>query len=129
MKGAGTDANVYMWLVGEKGKTDRLELKNSLTNLNKFESGCLDVFNMDAKDVGQAKSMTIGHDNSGFGASWFLECVTVTDLADGKEFYFPCSKWFDKDKDDKKTERELPVQASDGSIQLVNDVCVMRVLY
>jgi len=122
VKGAGTDANVYMWLIGDKGKTDKMELKNSLTNLNKFESGCLDVFNMDAKDIGQATSLIIGHDNSGFGASWFLECVTVLNLADQREFYFPCSKWFDKDKDDKKIERELPVQATEGSVQLVNDV-------
>ena len=40
-------------------------MKNSLTNINKFERGQLDIFNMDAKDIGDVTKMDIGHDNAG----------------------------------------------------------------
>jgi len=106
-KGAGTDANVHVILVGDKGNSPKLELKNSLTNTNKFERGCLDIFNMDSTDVGTISKLTIGHDNSGFGASWFLDCVEVINYATNDTTYFSCNEWFDKGKGDKKIEREL----------------------
>jgi len=106
-KGAGTDANVFCTLVGESSSSPKLELKFSLTNTNKFERGCLDVFNMDSVDVGKITKMIIGHDNAGLGASWYLDCVEVNNLATGDNFFFPCAQWFDKSKGDKKIEREL----------------------
>ncbi len=69
-KGAGPDANVYVILKGETATSSKMELKFSLTNTNKFERGCLDVFNMDSIEVGKLTQLTIGHDNSGLGASW-----------------------------------------------------------
>jgi hypothetical protein len=104
-KNAGTDANVHMYIVGPKGKTEKLPLKYSLTYTDKFERGHVDVFNMEALDVGEIDKIIIGHDNSGiFGASWFLESVEVTNhgsLADS--YYFLCDNWIDKNN----KEREL----------------------
>lgn len=40
-RGAGTDANVFMTLYGDKGKTDEVQLGNATDN---FEQGQLDKF-------------------------------------------------------------------------------------
>jgi len=106
VKGAGTDANVFIQVYGEKGETERIPLKYSITNTNKFESGYLDIFNIDSKDVGKIKKILIGHDNKGFGASWFLESVEIIDLGSIEDFFFPCNKWLDK-KEENQIEREL----------------------
>lgn len=52
MKGAGTDANIYAIIHGDKGSTSKWELKDSITNSNKFENGSLDIFHFDSSDVG-----------------------------------------------------------------------------
>ena len=41
MRGAGTDANVYLTLYGDKGKTDEVPIGNATDN---FEQGQLDKF-------------------------------------------------------------------------------------
>ena len=35
--GAGTDANVFLKITGEKGDTGERQMEHSLTNTNKFE--------------------------------------------------------------------------------------------
>lgn len=91
-------------------------MKNSLTNINKFERGQLDIFNIDCIDVGKISKIDIGHDNAGLGASWFLDCVEITNYATGEETFFPCKLWFDKSKDDKKIERELIATEKTGEL-------------
>jgi len=107
VKGAGTDANVFLIIYGQNGETNKIPLKNSLTNTNKFEAGCLDIFNLDATDVGKIQKIRLGHDNAGLGASWFVDSVEITNIATGDVDFFPCNKWFDKKLDDKQIERDL----------------------
>lgn len=45
MRGAGTDANVFMTLYGDKGKTDEVPLGNATDN---FEQGQLDKFKVNS---------------------------------------------------------------------------------
>ncbi|XP_052266123.1 lipoxygenase homology domain-containing protein 1-like isoform X2 [Dreissena polymorpha] len=71
---AGTDANVFIQMVGQKGMTPKLTLDNPKNN---FERGMTDNFELKAVNVGQIKHIIIGHDNSNPGAGWFLEKVTV----------------------------------------------------
>jgi hypothetical protein len=76
IRGAGTDANVYVELRGEAGATTgRHVLKNS--NFNNFERGQADVFEVTAGSVGTPTSLLIGHDGKGLGAAWHLEQVRV----------------------------------------------------
>ena len=51
---AGTDATVYVQLVGEKGQTEKIEFKNA-SNLEapKFKRGRIDKFAVETVDVGQ----------------------------------------------------------------------------
>lgn len=106
VRGAGTNANVYIVLFGEDGDTGKVPLKTSRTFKNKFERGQTDVFTIDAK-VGEVQKIRIGHDNKGGFAGWFLDKVLVDVPSLGQRLVFPCGRWLDKDKDDGHLEREL----------------------
>jgi hypothetical protein len=76
-RGAGTDANVYCILHGKLGDTGERQLTKSTQHTNKFERKQLDTFVLDAVDLGELQSLTIGHDGSGPGAGWHLDKVAV----------------------------------------------------
>eukprot|EP01119_Soliformovum_irregulare_P003103 TRINITY_DN133_c0_g1_i3.p1 TRINITY_DN133_c0_g1~~TRINITY_DN133_c0_g1_i3.p1 ORF type:complete len:710 (+),score=244.05 TRINITY_DN133_c0_g1_i3:779-2908(+) len=117
LKGAGTDANVFVQLTGDKSVSEALPLKFSLTNTNKFERGCLDVFTFDAPDVGKISKLKIWHDNAGLGASWYLDSVEVVNYGTLDDAFFLCQKWLDKKLDDGKIERELTPASKVGELE------------
>ncbi|XP_071988971.1 lipoxygenase homology domain-containing protein 1 isoform X1 [Engystomops pustulosus] len=106
-KNAGTDANVFIVLFGEKDDTGFMNLKASKTNKNKFERGKIDVFTVEAVDIGPLKKIKIGHDNKGSSAGWFLDWVEVDAPSLGQRLKFPCGRWLDKTEDDGAIERYL----------------------
>lgn len=60
LRGAGTDANVSVVLLGSKASTPGLVLENSRNN---FERGQVDCFTVESVDVGQITRLQISHDN------------------------------------------------------------------
>ncbi|KAG8456825.1 hypothetical protein GDO86_002563 [Hymenochirus boettgeri] len=74
VRGAGTNANVFMQLYGDKGKTEETFIRS---RSNDFERGAVDVFKIEAADVGKLLKLRIGHDGKGFGDGWYLECVEI----------------------------------------------------
>ncbi|KAK9408787.1 lipoxygenase domain-containing protein 1 [Crotalus adamanteus] len=76
--GAGTDANVYLSIYGERGDTGERHLKYS-NHLNKFEKKQVDVFTVKAIDLGELKKLRIRHDDSGSNSAWFLERIDIID--------------------------------------------------
>ncbi|XP_072269601.1 lipoxygenase homology domain-containing protein 1 [Pyxicephalus adspersus] len=106
-KNAGTDANVFIILYGEKDDTGLMNLKASKTNKNKFERGQTDVFTVEAVDIGSLKKIKIGHDNKGPSAGWFLDWVEIDAPSLGHRVKFPCGRWLDKSEDDGTIERYL----------------------
>jgi len=102
--GAGTDANVWMTLIGVQGKLEKVKLDNDSNN---FETGKVDVFKAECLDLGDLKQVIIGHDNSGLGPDWLLDKVYVADHDTGQRWVFPCNKWIGSGKDDGKLERTL----------------------
>jgi hypothetical protein len=93
-RGAGTDANVHIILRGESGSTAQYNLESGGNN---FERGKVDVFGIEAFDVGELTHIIIGHDGSGFGSGWFLDNVVVRDQTlRNKEYKFQCGRWLDK---------------------------------
>jgi hypothetical protein len=93
-RGAGTDANVFIILHGEKGDTGKRKLEGSGNN---FERAKADVFGIEAFDIGELTKITVGHDGSGFGSGWFLDNVVVRDeTLRNKEYKFQCGRWLDK---------------------------------
>ena len=72
LRGAGTDADVYIFLCGEKaGKemwSPQIKLDNSKNN---FERDMEDIFNlMKQKSLGELTQIKIGHNNGGIGPGW-----------------------------------------------------------
>ncbi len=57
--------------------------------------------------TGDLSKIQIEHDNSGFGAGWYLEKVDVVNMASNRTWTFPCAKWMDKNKGDGAISREL----------------------
>lgn len=61
LRGAGTNANVYIQLFGEKNDSGKIPLELSKTNRDKFERGQTDVFEIKEADVGDIRKIRIGH--------------------------------------------------------------------
>jgi len=91
MAGAGTDANVYIRMIGELGSTEEMKLK---TKVDDMERGMTDTYSVPSEDVGVLKKLIVRHDNTGFGAAWFLEWVKIKD-GRGKNYHFKCEEWLD----------------------------------
>uniref|UniRef100_A0A8D3DQI5 Lipoxygenase homology PLAT domains 1 n=1 Tax=Scophthalmus maximus TaxID=52904 RepID=A0A8D3DQI5_SCOMX len=105
-KYAGTDANVFTTLYGNKDDTGIITLKASKTHKNKFERGMIDEFTVEAVDIGMLKKLRIGHDNHG-SAGWFLDWVEIDAPSLGQKLRFPCGRWLDKGEDDGAIIRDL----------------------
>ena len=75
LRGAGTDANVFFVLYGDKGKSEEIELANESNN---FERGNVDNFKVDAKDIGAVYKMRLWHDDVKLYADWHLEKAMIT---------------------------------------------------
>ena len=77
VRGAGTDANVYMQLFGDKDDTGIVELKVS-NNRNKWERDQTDEFSFDFIGLGEElKKIRLGHDNKGLKSGWYVASVTI----------------------------------------------------
>lgn len=74
IRGAGTDANVFMVLYGDKGKSEEIPLRNKTDN---FERGNVDKLKVEIKEVGTPYKLRIWHDNSKMYADWHLEKVRL----------------------------------------------------
>ncbi|KAG2499991.1 hypothetical protein HYH03_002273 [Edaphochlamys debaryana] len=115
IRGAGTDANVYLEITGDnKGKEitgKRVTLDNSTNN---FERAAVDKFLLKKyRNCGNLTRIKIGHDNGGMAPGWHLDYVEVTDDSTGVSYFFPCGKWFDKKEGDQAIERVLLVALKD----------------
>ncbi|CAF1086227.1 unnamed protein product, partial [Brachionus calyciflorus] len=99
--GAGTDANVYINVYGEKGETGKVQLENSTTNNNPFEKGKLDVFNIETRNVGEIKKINISHDGKGTGAGWYCETIEVNNKNMTPKL-FKIARWLDESEGDGK---------------------------
>ncbi|XP_060927887.1 lipoxygenase homology domain-containing protein 1 [Limanda limanda] len=113
--GSGTDASVFLNLIGDHGDSGDRQLVNCKNNINKFEKGSLDEFIVEAVAIGQIRRVRIGHDGKGGGCGWFLDKVIVREegQAEAQAAEFPCNRWLDRNEDDGQIVREL-VPFSDG---------------
>ena len=109
LKFSGTDANVYIDIHGrQRGlSTGRIALKSSKMNVNVFERGRTDYFEVRGVDVGEIGMVRVGHDNSGAGPGWHLKEVVVEGPHDGRRYKFTCDRWLDKNSEDGRIERDL----------------------
>ncbi|XP_053384453.1 lipoxygenase homology domain-containing protein 1-like isoform X6 [Mercenaria mercenaria] len=114
--GCGTNANVFLTVVGDRGDTGERKLAKSETNFDKFEKNQIDVFKLEAADLGRIYKIRIRHDNSGFSPAWYLDHVEIVDSSDNDTYMFHCERWLAKNKDDMKIERSFYVKGYDGEM-------------
>lgn len=57
VRGAGTDANVFVQIFGAEGDTGKLQLRSAENTKNKFERGRTDQFVLEAVDIGKVCSL------------------------------------------------------------------------
>ena len=53
VRGAATDANVFVQIIGDKGDTGKVQLCMAENTKNKFERGRTDKFKVEAVDIGK----------------------------------------------------------------------------
>ena len=73
-----------------------------------FARGNTDIFVLKAdKQLGDIRSVRIGHDNSGKGPSWFLEEIVIVDQQANHSWTFTVREWLALERGDGRTERLL----------------------
>ncbi|XP_068044820.1 oxygen-regulated protein 1 [Anomalospiza imberbis] len=105
---AGTEADVYISVYGERGDTGSRQLLRS-QKPKKFLKGQTDIFAVEAVHLGCLYKIVIGHNGLGSGNGWFLDKVVIKDPITDLEYTFLCHRWLDQGQDDGNISRELPV--------------------
>ncbi|XP_010220726.1 PREDICTED: oxygen-regulated protein 1 [Tinamus guttatus] len=108
---AGTEADVYISIYGEKGDTGSRQLHRS-PKPKKFLKGQTDNFPVEAVHLGHLYKIVIGHNGLGSGNGWFLDKVVIKDPITDLDYTFFCHRWLDHGQDDGKIARELTVTDS-----------------
>uniref|UniRef100_A0A8C6KKR9 ST8 alpha-N-acetyl-neuraminide alpha-2,8-sialyltransferase 5 n=1 Tax=Nothobranchius furzeri TaxID=105023 RepID=A0A8C6KKR9_NOTFU len=121
MKGSGTDADVFLNIFGEHGDTGERRLDSDKDN---FERGSEDKFTIEAPNLGRLRKITIGHNNRGSSAGWFLDKVMIDDMGNKEIYEFPVNRWFAMDEDDGKIQRDVLV----GSLQPMGIIYNVQVM-
>eukprot|EP00112_Aurelia_sp_Birch-Aquarium-sp1_P026556 Seg949.7 transcript_id=Seg949.7/GoldUCD/mRNA.D3Y31 product="Arachidonate 5-lipoxygenase" protein_id=Seg949.7/GoldUCD/D3Y31 len=122
IKGAGTDANVYIALVDDEGRKSR-DILLDCTWRDDFEKGNTDSFKIsNVPQLGEIKRVELWRDSKGLNDDWFVEWVKVKPMKkrnnpkgtndnnnsmkkgmrnedEMKEgIPFPCNRWIKEDK-------------------------------
>ncbi|XP_009887496.1 PREDICTED: lipoxygenase homology domain-containing protein 1 [Charadrius vociferus] len=105
---AGTEADVYISVYGERGDTGSRQLLRS-QKPKKFLKGQTDIFAVEAVHLGHLYKIVIGHNGLGTGNGWFLDKVVVKDPITDLDYAFLCHRWLDQGQDDGNIARELTV--------------------
>nr|XP_045593938.1 polycystic kidney disease protein 1-like 2 [Procambarus clarkii] len=110
IKGAQTDSVVQFILSGEHDETDVRTIGDDRRKI--LRKGDVDIFVMTVpRPLGALQLLRVWHDNSGKGvnASWFLNCIIITDVQTETKYHFIADQWFAVESYDGQVERLLPV--------------------
>ena len=90
--GAGTDANIFLTIVGSRGTTGEHKL-NDLISGNAFERDQTDHCTLKGlTDVGELAGVTVRSDDFGPGSDWLLDHITIQP-ANRPAVQFDCRDW------------------------------------
>ncbi len=105
-KYAGTDAAVFIQLIGARGKSGEVQMDNAEDN---YEQKHLDTFFLDLDEVGWINAIRMLHDNTGKHQGWYLDWVKVTNQSVGLSFKADFYRWLATNKDDHQIDVTKPV--------------------
>ncbi|XP_077868880.1 lipoxygenase homology domain-containing protein 1-like [Saccoglossus kowalevskii] len=111
-RSAGTRANVYIEIHGERGDTGRrpLDDHNYVEKDNKFVRTAIDNFVIQAVSLGDINKLVVGHDGSRRRPRWYLKRVIVTDVENEKVYFFNHRRWISEEDDDCTLEHAVEVE-------------------
>ncbi|KAM3833276.1 uncharacterized protein M6D78_011138 [Vipera latastei] len=90
---AGTNADVFIDLIGQNGSSDVHLLKHPAFP-DILQSSCIDTFMLTTeKDLGDLVSIHIWHNYCGFGPNWYLSRIQVLNIDTNKSWLFLCRRW------------------------------------
>lgn len=75
---AGTNADVYISLTGPGGTSADHELDDP--NRDDFESGHVDQFTINTKEIGRPTKVTVRQNGDGHNPDWMLDWIDVKDI-------------------------------------------------
>jgi len=108
---AGTDAQIYVVLIGDDGARRRLDFDGRaarfFSSRDPFERGGVDPFTRTTKPIGAVHSLEVGTDNSGNKPGWLLDRIEIEELHGDSVVSvtgFTCGKWLNESN----PERTLP---------------------
>ncbi|XP_070566961.1 polyunsaturated fatty acid 5-lipoxygenase-like [Ptychodera flava] len=95
LKGAGTNANVYIILHDDKGQKSK-EIKLDVFMRNDFERGRRDIFTISGiANLGDIRKIELRRDTKGIADDWYVDVVEVQRIGDLKKHVFPVHRWVD----------------------------------
>jgi hypothetical protein len=98
-RNSGTDANVFITVIGTTASLNDVQLKDSMSHMDKFERGSVDWFLFSLpKPLGDVTRVALRSDNSGMFASWSPERVVIFDRKCGSDSVWSCDGSLNKDR-------------------------------
>ena len=89
---AGTNANVYVMLVGKNDESVDILLNDP--QRDDFERNSTSTFTFDyANRLGDLQAIWLRQDNTGFDPAWYVDSVTVTDNASHQSYRADVHEW------------------------------------
>ncbi|XP_029447144.1 lipoxygenase homology domain-containing protein 1 [Rhinatrema bivittatum] len=105
---AGTQANVTLWIYGDKGSAGPIILGQD--NKKKlFLPGQEDEFQIEIQNVGKIYKLRIGHDGTSDQPEWNLQKVTLQKLKSRMKLNFEVNRWLSRSRGNGSIVCELPV--------------------
>ncbi|HJV22474.1 MAG TPA: PLAT/LH2 domain-containing protein [Holophagaceae bacterium] len=96
--GAGTDAGVFITLMGTDSTSPEIRLEN---RKHDFERDGLDIFRLyGLEDLGDVFAVRLRHDNRGASPGWHVNDVVVRRIPDGEAYRAPFGRWLATDEAD-----------------------------
>ncbi|KAM4767576.1 polycystin-1-like protein 2 [Cyanocitta cristata] len=118
-RGAATTSKVTLTLYGLDGQSEPHHLNDPDTRV--FERGGVDVFLLCTFfPLGELQSIRLWHDNSGDSPSWYVNRVSVHDLAWDQKWYFLCNSWLAIDIGECVLDKVFPVATEQDLKQFSN---------
>ncbi|NWW76114.1 LOXH1 protein, partial [Climacteris rufus] len=118
---AGTEADVYISVYGERGDTGSRQLHRSQKS-KKFLKRQTDIFAVETVHLGHLYKIVTGHSGLGSGNGWFLDKIVIKDPVTDLDYTFLCHRWLDQGQDDGNIAGELPVKDA-STFPVIFSVC------
>jgi hypothetical protein len=108
--GEGTDARVYLTLLGTLFETPRcssVEVRLDTPNVDDFEVGQHNTFFVTAERFETLEGVVLRHDGTGLLSGWYVDRLVITQLDSGMSWRVDAHRWIAFDEEDGRLRAEF----------------------